>query len=58
MKTGDAELYFRRTNMSSESAREKIPVIIRGITEVKAKVTRVDNGKIMWVNKENITVTT
>ena len=56
MKTGDPAIYFHRVNLSSDTAKEKVPVVIRGLTEFKAKVTRNDNGKIMWVNKENITV--
>ena len=56
MNPGDQAIYYHRTNLSSDQAKEKIPVIIRGLTEFKAKVTRKDNGKIMWVNKENLTV--
>lgn len=58
MKPGDPAIYYHRTNISSDTAKEKIPVVIRGLTDVKAKVSRVSDGKIMWVNKENITVTT
>lgn len=56
MREGDSAVYFRRTSLSSSHAKEKVPVTIRKVTECKAKVTRSDNGRIMWVNRENLTV--
>ena len=56
MSPGDQAIYYHRTYLSSDRAKEKVSVIIRSLTEHKAKVTRRDNGKVMWVNKENITV--
>lgn len=56
MRVGDFGIYYHRTNLSSENAKAVIPIRILKITEHKAKCQRVDNGILIWVNKENITV--